>query len=176
MLDTARYVDRSLIDGFDKQMAIYPVEDWPDFAFYRQKFGDNFARKESAKKAAKLMDWARKEIETRGPLSSSDLEEDTRVDWWLSGTMRAVRIALDMLFVSGELVVHHRVGTRRYFDLSKRMLPSNLHKARKTHRSQEDYLDWHVFRRSGGVGLMFFKTDAKWGEWLVGAAAPSSVP
>lgn len=109
------------------------------------------------------MDWAKKEIETRGPLSSLDLEEETRMDWWLSGSTRAVRIALDILFISGEIVVHHRVGTRRYFDISRRVIPSNLHKSRKSHKSQQDYLDWHVLRRSGSVGLVWAKTDAKWG-------------
>jgi hypothetical protein len=49
---------------------------------------------ESTVKAAKLMEWVKREIETRGPLSSLDLEEETRVEWWLSGNTRAVRIAL----------------------------------------------------------------------------------
>ena len=71
---------------------------------------------ESTVKAAKLMDWVKREIKTRGPLSSLDLDEETRVEWWLNGTTRAVGIALDILFISGDIVVHHRVGTRRYFE------------------------------------------------------------
>src|SRR5262249_15963443 len=149
--------------GFDKQMSIYPVEDWPDFAIYREDIGDNYARSESTVKAAKLMGWVKGEIETRGPLSSLDLEEETRVEWWLSGKTRAVRIALDILFMSGDIVVHHRIGTRRYFELSKRVLPPRLHKARNSHSSQDEYLEWHVFRRSGGVGLVHPKVNAKWG-------------
>jgi uncharacterized protein len=166
LLDQALYTDRRLIDGFDKQMSIYPVEDWPYFGIYREDMGDNYARHESTAKAAKLMEWVKREIETRGPLSSLDLEDETRVEWWLSGTTRAVRIALDILFISGDIVIHHRVGTRRYFELSKRVLPPKLLKARTPHVSREDYLEWHVFRRSGGVGLVHPKVNGKWGGIL----------
>jgi uncharacterized protein YcaQ len=166
MLDELRYQDRNLVDGFDKQMAIYPAEDWPDFAYYRTHFGENYSREASMKEAAKLTNWVKKEITARGPLSSIDLEENTKVDWWLSGQTRAVRIALDMLFVSGELVIHHRVGTRRYFDLSKRALPPAIYKARKPRQSHEAYLDWHMLRRCEGVGLVHSKKDAKWGGLL----------
>jgi hypothetical protein len=163
MLDTLLYKERKLLDGFDKQMSIYPIEDWPSFSRYRQNLGAEYAGHQSTVQAAKLMDWAKKEIKARGPLSSLDLEEETRIDWWLSGSTRAVRIALDILFISGEVVVHHRVGTRRYFDLSKRVLNPKLVKSRKTQSSQQAYLDWHVYRRSGSVGLAWAKNDAKWG-------------
>jgi uncharacterized protein YcaQ len=109
------------------------------------------------------MEWVKREIQTRGPLCSLDLEEETRVEWWLSGKTRAVRIALEMLFLSGDIVVHHRVGTRRYFELSKRVLPRRLCEVRNSDSSQEHYLEWHVFRRAGGVGLVHPKVNAKWG-------------
>ncbi|HLW59171.1 MAG TPA: winged helix DNA-binding domain-containing protein [bacterium] len=163
MLTALLYKERKLLDGVDKQMSIYPVEDWPYFATYREDLGDNYARRESTAKAAKLLDWVRDEIRRRGPLSSTDLEDDTRIDWWLANKARAVRIAMNILLVGGETVVHHRVGTRRYFELSRRVLPPKLHNVRKGHASQEDYLEWHVFRRSGGVGLVHPKVNAKWG-------------
>jgi uncharacterized protein YcaQ len=72
------------------------------------------------------VDRVRNEIEARGPLSSLDLEDDTRMDWWLAGRVRVVRIAMDILFYSGETVVHHRAGTRRYFELSQRVLPPQI--------------------------------------------------
>ena len=43
------------------------------------------------------------------------------------------------------------------------MLPPQLFKVRSFHTSQEDYLEWHVFRRSGGVGLVHPKVNSKWG-------------
>jgi uncharacterized protein len=163
MLDTLLYEDRRLIDGFDKQMSIYPVEDWSSFTYYRQQMARKYMEDEQTAAAAKLVDRVRKEIEARGPLSPLDLEDDTRIDWWLAGSVRAVRIAMDILFYGGETVVHHRAGTRRHFELSKRVLPPQLYNALNLHVSQEDYLEWHVFRRAGGLGLVDPKVTAEFG-------------
>ena len=163
MLVEALYSDRKLIDGIDKEMSIYPVEDWPYFARYRAHLGKLYAGHESTVKAAKLMEWVKKEIETRGPLCSLDLEEETRMDWWLSGSTRAVRIALDILFISGDIVVHHRVGTRRFFDLSRRLLPKKLRNGRDYHVDSQAYMDWHVLRRIGSLGLARYGHGGQWG-------------
>jgi uncharacterized protein YcaQ len=89
------------------------------------------------------------------------------MDWWLGGSIRAARIAMDILSYRGDTVVHHRVGTRRYFDLAQRILPARLLKAARTHASHEDYLEWHILRRAGGIGLLHAKTTAEYGG-LVG--------
>lgn len=163
MLDEALYSDRKLIDGFDKVMSIYPVEDWPYFASYRKHMGASYAGHESTVKAAKLMDWIKTELDKRGPLSSLELEEDTRMEWWWGNNARAARIALDILFISGDIVVHHRVGTRRYFDLSRRLLLKKYHNGREIHSSAEAYMDWHVLRRVGGLGLARYPHAGQWG-------------
>jgi len=163
MLDGALYSDRKLIDGFDKVMSIYPVEDWPYFARYREHMGSHYAGHESTVKAAKLMEWIKSELEKRGPLSSLELEEDTRMEWWWGNNARAARIALDILFISGDIVVHHRVGTRRYFDLSRRLLSKRYHNGRDLHASKEAYQDWHVLRRIGGLGLARYTHTGQWG-------------
>src|SRR4030067_2997801 len=36
LLNALLYEDRQLVDGFDKMMSIYPVEDWTEFASYRK--------------------------------------------------------------------------------------------------------------------------------------------
>ena len=166
MLNALLYEDRRLIDGFDKQMSIYPVEDWPSFTYYRQQMARRYMEGERTAAAAQLVDRVRKEIEARGPLSSLDLEDDTRMDWWLAGTVRAVRIALDILFYGGATVVHRRVGTRRYFELSKRVLPPKFYNAPGSHASPEEYLEWHVFRRAGGLGLVDLKITAEFGGMI----------
>jgi uncharacterized protein len=163
MLDALLYQERKLVDGFDKQMSIYPVEDWPHFAYYRERMLKRYMESAHTVAAAKLVKRMRKEIEARGPLSSLELEDETRMDWWLADSVRAARIALDMLLYGGETVVHHRVGTRRYFDLGERVLPAKLINAAKRHASHEDYLDWHVFRRARGVGLVDLRITAKFG-------------
>jgi uncharacterized protein YcaQ len=167
LLDSLLYEDRKLVDGFDKQMSIYPVEDWPEFTYYRRAMAREYENSQNTVAAVKLLDKVKAEIKARGPLSSLELEDDTRMDWWLGGSIRAARIAMDILSYRGDTVVHHRVGTRRYFDLPERALPARLLKPRKPHASHEDYLDWHIFRRAGGIGLLHSKTTAEYGG-LVG--------
>jgi uncharacterized protein len=166
MLSALLYQDRQLVDGFDKQMSIYPLEDWPCFAYYRERMLQRYMESEHTATAAKLVEQVRSQIEAQGPLSSLELEEETRMDWWLAGSVRAVRIALDILLYGGQTVVHHRVGTRRYFELTKRLLPPKLIEACKPHPSHDDYLDWHVFRRAGGLGLVDGKVTAEFGGMI----------
>lgn len=166
MLDALLYEDRKLIDGFDKMISIYPVEDWPQFGYYRERMAKECMEQEETAEAAKLVKRIRDEIKARGPLSSLELEEDTRMDWWLAGSVRAARIALDILQYGGDTIVHHRVGTRRYFDLSQRVLPPELINAPRPHTTEDEYHEWHVFRRAGGLGLVLLKTTAAWGGTL----------
>jgi uncharacterized protein len=178
MLNALLYEDRKLVDGFDKQMSIYPMEDWPCFAYYRERMLQRYMESEHTAAAVRLVEPARQQIEARGPLSSLELEEDTRMDWWLAGSVRAVRIALDILLYGGQTIVHHRVGTRRYFELTKRVLPSELMKVCPPHGSQDDYLEWHVFRRAGGLGLVDMRVTAKFGGligWQDGRIKPAIV-
>lgn len=161
MFNELLYQDRKLMDGFDKVMSIIPVEDWPFFAEYRNYMGKRYHDREGAK-TIKLMVWVAKEIEARGPLSSLDLEDETRVPSWFGNPTRASKIALDILFLSGQIVVHHRVGTRRYFELSERVLGKKLHGTPDPHASREAYRDWHVLRRIGGLGLARPSGNDQW--------------
>lgn len=163
LLDELLYEDRRLVDGFDKQMSIYPTEDWPDFSYYRQQRAQLYLEAEETAAAVALLEPVLAEIAARGPLSSLELQDDTRMDWWLAGSVRAVRIALDILFYSGQTLVHHRVGTRRYFELSERLLPPEYLTAAPLHDSPDAYLEWHVYRRAGGLGLVLPKAGAEYG-------------
>ena len=50
--------------------------------------------------------------------------------------------------------IHHRVNTRRYFDLIERLLPVGLLAAPDPNPSDEAYQDWHVMpAQAGGLGI-----------------------
>jgi uncharacterized protein YcaQ len=53
----------------------------------------------------------------------------------------------------GELVVHHKVHTRKVYDFASRHIARELLAAPDPNPSEEDYRDWCVYRRIGGVGL-----------------------
>jgi len=64
MLDQLLYEDRKLVDGFDKMMAIYPVEDWPYFRRRRQAMRLELRSQEAVNA---IVPNIRAAIEQRGP-------------------------------------------------------------------------------------------------------------
>lgn len=52
LLEGLLYENRALVDGFDKQMSIYPVEDWPQFAYYRERMFQRYLESERTATAA----------------------------------------------------------------------------------------------------------------------------
>ena len=57
---------------------------------------------------------------------------------------RLGRAALEILYGMGEVEIHHRVDTRRYFDLAERLLPADLLAAADPNLTDEAYWGWHV--------------------------------
>jgi len=166
MLNEMLYQERTLLDGIDKVMSIYPTEDWPYFGRHRVEMPKLYAAYEEAKQAMRLVDFVRKELKQRGPLSSLDLEDDSRMMYWSNNSTRNVRVALEVLFLGGEAVVHHRVGTRRYYELATRVLAKDLLARANPYHSPKEYLKWHVLRRVGGLGLAQPLASGQWGGML----------
>ena len=160
MLEELLYQDRRLVDGWDKNMSIYRVEDWPYLQRHREAARRNPGK--SAEAVEAVLPQVRRAIETRGPLSSIDLDLDRTVDWSWAPT-RLARAALDSMYAWGELVIHHRVHTRKIYDFATRHLPEALLTAPDPNPTEEAYHDWFVHRRIGSVGLMW---DRAGGAWL----------
>jgi uncharacterized protein len=151
LLSELLYTDRRLVDGWDKQAAIYLTEDWPLFARHRA-----WARRDHGDPSNPPMaiaDAVKDALRARGPLCSADLEHKEAIDWWWGVQTRLGRAALEILYGMGEVGVHHRVNTRRYFDLIERLLPAELLAASDPNSTNEVYQDWHVTRRVGGLGI-----------------------
>lgn len=159
MLQELLYEDRKLLDGWDKNMSIYSVGDWPYFQRYRDHAQHRFGGDE--RPATQIMPQVRSAIEGRGPLSSIDLDFDQNVDWSWAPT-RIARAALESMYSWGELVVHHRVHTRKVYDFANRHLPSDLLEAADPNQSDEAYHDWYVYRRVGAVGLLWNRASDAW--------------
>jgi len=159
MLQELLYEDRKFVDGWDKMMSIYGVEDWPYFRRRREaarrRLGD------SSRPATAILPQVRQEIEERGPLSSIDLDFDQTVDWSWAPT-RIARAALESMYFWGELIVHHKVNTRKVYDFASRHIPEALLSALDPNETEEQYHDWYVLRRLGSVGLMWGRAGEAW--------------
>jgi uncharacterized protein YcaQ len=153
------YHHRDVVDGFDKVASVYGAWDWPAFRrmhrAYRKRLGA------PGRPVHAILPKVRAALKHRGPLSSIDLEFGEIVSWDWS-TSRLARAALDSMFYWGELVVHHRVHSRKVYDLAQRVLPPDLLSAPDPHRSEREYQEWRVLRRIAGVGLLWAKSPETW--------------
>jgi uncharacterized protein YcaQ len=161
MLDELLYADRRLLDGWDKNMSIYGVEDWPYFHRYREKVKRYYG--DPSRPATAILPQVRQALEERGPLSSIDLDFDQTVDWAWAPT-RLARAALESMYSWGELIVHHKVNTRKVYDFVSRHISAELLSAPEPNETEEQFHDWYVQRRLGGVGLLWDKAGGAWCE------------
>ena len=165
------YKDRKLIDYTDKQLAIFPAEDWPYFARYRRKAIECGRQFEGL---AALEMQAKAYMAEHGPVDSDTLPIAGEIEWhsaihWSGnwhGKSNAARSVLEQLYSAGELVIHHKTGSRKTYDLARRHLPGALLDAPDPLPDEQDHITWRVLRRIGAVGLLWNRPSDAWlGIW-----------
>ena len=164
MLEELLYSDRKLVDYADKELSIWPAEDWPYFSFYRKRsleLGVTFDG------IAELKERAKSYIRKNGPVCSDELPIEGEIFWhssmhWSGNWHKkspAARSVLEQLYTDGELVIHHKKGSRKYYDLAKRHIPKSILEAENPCKDEEEFDTWRVLRRIGAVGLLWDKSS-----------------
>ena len=164
MLQELLYVDRKLIDYADKELSIWPTEDWPYFSSYRERsleLGRSFDGLEELKTQA------REYIDENGPVSSDLLPMEGEIYWhssmhWSGNWHKksaAARSVLEQLYTDGELIIHHKKGSRKFYDLTKKYLPTSILEAENPCKDEESFICWRVLRRIGAIGLLWDKNS-----------------
>lgn len=152
MLEECLYQDRSLVDYFDKNLAIIPVEDWPYFARERAKHAAGGRSYEAVEAAAETV---RALLRERAYASSADIGLDEKVDWYWSDS-KLSRAVLESLYFRGELCVHHKKGTIKHYGLAERLLPADILSQPDPYAEDDEaFRNWQVLRRIGAVGLLW---------------------
>ena len=164
MLQDLLYKDRKLVDYADKELSIWPAEDWPYFSRYRERSQAQGARFEGL---AELEEQAISYIRGNGPVSSDTLPIDGEIFWhstmhwsgnWQENS-QAARSVLEQLYTDGVLLIHHKKGSRKFYDLAERYLPQELLNAENPCKDTEELLAWRVKRRIGAAGLLWNKNS-----------------
>lgn len=158
MLYELLYVERKLVDYFDKNLAIIPVENWSCFERERQSHRD---WERSHTEILEVQERVREEIARRGPLCSADLGMDEKVSWYWSDT-KLSRAALEHMYFVGELGIHHKSGTLKYYDLIEKCIPAEILNQPEPHPADFDYRKWLVLERIGAVGLLWNRASDAW--------------
>lgn len=71
----------------------------------------------------------------------------------------AARSVLEQLYTDGVLIIHHKKGSRKYYDLAERYLPKRLLEAENPCKDDEEFMKWRVLRRISAVGLLWDKNS-----------------
>lgn len=158
LLADALYQRRELIDFFDKNLCIMPIEDWPCFERVRAA---HRAWERSHAEIEAVRGRVRELIGERGPLCSADLDMPQKVSWYWSDT-RLARAALEHMYFTGELAVHHKRGGVKYYDLAERLIPREILTRPDPWPDEHDHLKWRALRRIGAVGLMWERASDAW--------------
>lgn len=164
MLSELLYKDRRLMDYADKELSIWPTEDWPYFSSYRDRslqMSDSFEGLQELKEKAIVY------IKENGPVCSDTLPIEGEIYWhstmhWSGNWQKksqAARSVLEQLYTDGELIIHHKNGSRKYYDLAEKYIPSSILKAENPCKNDLDFLSWRVLRRIGAVGLLWDKNS-----------------
>ena len=151
--------DRLLVDGPDKELSIFPVEDWPYFAPYRERSYRNGRRFEGL---AELEERALRYIEEHGPVSADTLPIEGEIFWHSSvhwsgdwhKNSRAARSVLEQMYTDGRLVIHRKEGTRKFYDLARKHIPAEILDAPDPCPDEAERIKWRILRRIGAVGML----------------------
>ncbi|MDR2647340.1 MAG: winged helix DNA-binding domain-containing protein [Oscillospiraceae bacterium] len=150
------YEDRLLLDYPDKNTAIIHRDDWIYFSRSR-----DWPRRRAAEhpEMQELMEQALAIIREKGVVSPDDIKLESDFKWrayvvWSSGKNLSASV-LEQLYGIGELVIHHKDGARKYYDLTERYIPSEILSAPDPHHDDFEHLKWRVARYIGAVGMLW---------------------
>ena len=163
MLHQLLYEDRLLFDYPDKQLSIIPTEYWAYFERTRAVARMNLIKHPEIEPHIEKV---YKFIEENGVVSSDDFTLEGSTSWWSainwSAGGKLSRSVLEQMYSSGDLIVHHKKGTRRYYDLAERHIPSDILNSADPLAEDFDHLKWRVLRRIGAVGLLWNCASSAW--------------
>lgn len=164
MLEKLLYMDRTLIDGWDKMMAIYLREYWPFFHHLRisnEKSLRATLKNRNSLEAIDMVGEMREIISNKGPLQATQIKigECGEGRW---GHRKLSSAALDYMFNTGELGVYAKKNNHKVYDLIENLLPHELLDSPDPFANDHDFYKWYFKRRVGSVGLLWGRNGGGW--------------
>ena len=118
------YDERKFFD-YGGGLFVYPMEDLPYFRVHmrgrsHEKRVENFVLSHE-----ELFERVRAELKKRGPLGNRDFEGN-RIPGWNYRGRKDTSLAMFDMWLSGELMIHHREGFERIYDFRENIAPREL--------------------------------------------------
>jgi uncharacterized protein YcaQ len=124
-----------IMEQFAHAACFVPVEDYPLLRHRAQAVKVPRAVRDLEARRPGYLQEVLAEVRRRGPVAATELEEpgERNVPYWGTG-WTAGKLALEWLFVKGQLLVSERRGLVRRYDLPERVLPPHILGARVPER------------------------------------------
>lgn len=151
MLHDLLYKKYQLFDAWDKQASICLTREWPYFTRHRLRMETAHWKpgKPEYDRALEMLELIRLHGHDHAVKQSNGVH--VIGDWGFK--VRVERAALEVLYAIRKIHIADRIGSRRIFDLTEHLLPPEILKQPDPNPTLEDYHDWHVLRRIGGLGI-----------------------
>ncbi|MAM93094.1 crosslink repair DNA glycosylase YcaQ family protein [Parvibaculum sp.] len=141
----------ALFEHWTHDASLIPIEFYPH---WRHRFRAAKARIAASPRwqdrigedGEKLLRKVRRRLRREGPLMARDFEDKGAGGWWGWGPSKT---ALEMLWRTGEVAIARREGFEKVYDLTERVIPEELRKARPSETASTDWACREALDRLG---------------------------
>lgn len=122
VIEAAYWNGETAFEYWSHAACLLPMRTWPWFAFRRRAYRRRGWRWHNVPQRS--VDAVRRRLRNDGPLTTRELGGAKRsADWW---DWSDAKVAIEWLLDVGEVVCAQRVGWRRVYDLTERVVPGEL--------------------------------------------------
>lgn len=118
------YQERQFFD-YGGWLAMYPISDLPYFRYHMEKRMRDEYVKCFVPEYQKVLEHVRQELRSRGPLGNRDFDGKRLAQQSYRGR-KETSVALFDMWLSGELMIHHREGFERVYDFRENIAPKEF--------------------------------------------------
>ena len=144
--------DKAIYEYWGHAMSYLPMEDYRYSIQRMENFNVPGSQWVKARydKSQKYFDHVLERIKNEGKLSSNDFERESDQKagtWW---DWKPTKMALEYLFWQGDLMVAERKGFQKYYDLTERVLPSDVN---TTKPANDELAEYFVRKALSALGI-----------------------
>lgn len=158
----ALYRSRTLIDGWDKMMSIFPTRYFSHFAHVRAKQTEQYAcimGWRGQQNCFEHMDEVYDHIKAHGPVLVTDIpsQNTNNCNW---GPSKTAGVCCEYLWHAGKICVADKKGVVKYYDTTEKLLGDAA--TQTVFADEHEFLLWYVKRRIAAVGAVWDKNGGAW--------------
>ena len=173
LLEELLYKERSLIDGWDKEMSVYLTRDFPYFSRIQQQRiedGLRILERRGQDGALSFLPQIMDEVKKRGPLAARDIKMGSiQKNRW--GHRQISGAAMDYLLTAGELGIYQKKNAQKIYAPMVDLIPASILNAPDPFSSDDDFYEWYVLRRIGSMGAYWPRNGSGWLGYFLDNAA-----